>query len=64
MNKAELVLALNEWMRKFTETPQTFDEQMHQVTESLKEQGAEPSYGLAGAAFLERCLHDARRRLI
>lgn len=63
MNQAELVLALNEWMRKFTETPQDFDEQMHQITQSLKEQGADPSYGLAGAAFLQRCLHDARQRM-
>lgn len=63
MNRQELVLALNEWMRKFTETPQEFDEQMHRVTQSLKDGGEIPSYGLAGAAFLEMCLHDAKQRM-
>jgi hypothetical protein len=64
MNRAELVLALDEWMRKFIERPQEFDEQMHRVTQALKDEGKEPSYGLAGVTFLEICLHDAKRRMI
>jgi hypothetical protein len=63
MNRAELELALDEWMRKFIETPQAFDEQLHRVTQALKDQGEEPSYGLAGVAFLEMCLQDAKRRM-
>ena len=64
MNKAELVLALDEWMRKLIEAPGEFDEQLHRVTQRLKEEGKKPSYGLAGVAILEMCLHEARQRLI
>jgi hypothetical protein len=63
MNRAELILALDEWMRKFIETPQEFDEQLHRVTQTLKNEGKNPSYGLAGVALLEMCLHDARQRM-
>lgn len=63
MNRAELVLALDEWMRKLIETPHEFDEKLHQVTQTLKNQGEEPSYGLAGVAILEMCLHDAKQRM-
>ncbi|MEX2124206.1 MAG: hypothetical protein WD795_09960 [Woeseia sp.] len=63
MNRAELVLALDEWMRKFIETPQEFDEQLHRVTQTLKAEGKDPSYGLAGVALLEMCLHDAKQRM-
>jgi hypothetical protein len=63
MNRAELVLALDEWMRKFIETPQEFDEQLHRVTQTLKDEGKAPSYGLAGVALLELCLHDAKQRM-
>ncbi len=63
MNRAELVLALDEWMRKFMETPQEFHEQLHRVTQTLKDEGKDPSYGLAGVAFLEMCLHDAKQRM-
>lgn len=64
MNRAELVLALDEWMRKLIESPEEFDEQLHRVTQSLKREGKQPSYGLAGVEILERCLHDARQRMI
>jgi hypothetical protein len=63
MNRDELVLALNEWMRKLIEAPDEFDETLHQATQTLKDEGQTPSYGLAGVAILEMCLHDARRRL-
>ena len=63
MNRAELVLALDEWMRKFIETPKEFDEQLHRVTQALKDEGKDPSYGLAGVALLEMCLHDAKQRM-
>jgi hypothetical protein len=63
MNNAELVLAMDEWMRKLIEAPQEFDEQLHDVTQTLKDQGEEPSYGVAGVAILKRCLHDARQRM-
>ena len=63
MNRAELVLALDEWMRKFIETPQEFEEQLHQVTQILKKEGKAPSYGLAGVALLEMCLNDAKQRM-
>ena len=63
MNSAELVLALDEWMRKLIEAPEEFDEQLHAVTQSLKDQGEEPSYGRAGVAILKRCLRDARQRM-
>lgn len=64
MNREELVLALDEWMRKLIETPDEFDEQLHRVTRSLKRQGKQPSYGLAGVEILEMCLRDARQRMI
>jgi hypothetical protein len=64
MKREELVLALDEWMRKLIETPDEFDEQLQCVTRNLKRQGKQPSYGLAGVEILERCLHDARRRMI
>ena len=63
MNRAELTLALDEWMRKFIETPQEFDEQLHRVIQTLKNEGQDPSYGLAGVALLEICLHDAKQRM-
>lgn len=63
MNRAELVLALDEWMRKLIETPDEFDEQLHRVTQTLKGEGKMPSYGLAGVAILEMCLDDARQRM-
>jgi hypothetical protein len=63
MNRAELVLALDEWMRKFIETPQEFDEELHRVTQTLRNEGKDPSYGLAAAALLETCLHDAKQRM-
>jgi hypothetical protein len=63
MNKAELVLALDEWMRKLIETPDEFDEKLHQATQTLKGEGKAPSYGLAGVAILEMCLHDAKQRM-
>jgi hypothetical protein len=50
-------------MRKFIETPQEFDEQLHRVTQTLKNEGKNPSYGLAGVALLEMCLHDAKQRM-
>ena len=58
-----VISAADEWMRKLIEAPQEFDEQLHDVTQSLKDQGEEPSYGRAGVAILTRCLHDARRRM-
>lgn len=64
MNREELVLALDEWMRKLIESPEEFDEQLHRITQSLKRAGKPPSYGLAGIEILERCLHDARQRMI
>jgi hypothetical protein len=63
MNRAELVLALDEWMRKFIERPKEFDEKMQRITQTLREEGQDPSYGLAGVAFLEMCLHDAKQRM-
>lgn len=63
MNRAELVLALNEWMRKFIEAPREFDEQMHRVAQALKDNGEAPSYGLAAVGFLEMCLDDAKKRM-
>lgn len=64
MNRAELVLALDEWMRKFIESPQEFGEQLHRVIQTLKGEGKAPSYGLAGVALLELCLHDAKQRMM
>ncbi len=63
MNRAELVLALDEWMRKFIEAPEEFDEQLQRATRSLEDEGQDPSYGLAAVTLLEMCLHDAKRRM-
>ncbi len=64
MSKAEMAIALNEWMRRFTEAPEQFEREFQTVQAFLAEQanGVEPTYGEAGASYMERCLADVQAR--
>ena len=46
--------AFNEWMRRYTDEPDTFSQQWQHVVEYLKEveSGTEPTYGQTCAAYL------------
>lgn len=60
MDKAKLAKAFNEWMRRYTDTPEQFDREWQTVAEFLKDkaEGREPSYGETCAAYLERLLTE------
>ncbi len=54
MDNLQLASALNEWMRRFIDEPNRFEQEFVSVNRFLKEiaDGAEPSYGEVGAKYL------------
>lgn len=54
LTRAQIVISLNEWMRRYTENPSEFSHEWEVVAKFLEEdsQGVEPSYGKIGAEFL------------
>jgi len=60
MEKPEQVWALNEWMRRYIETPEAFGREFREVQEFLADQaaGREPSYGEACVAYMEKLIGE------
>lgn len=58
--QAEMAAAFNEWMRRYTEEPETFAHEWETVGEFLGDQaaGREPSYGAWCAAFLTKLMAE------
>ena len=56
MNDATMAKAFNEWMREYTEDPDSFQSEWASVREFLAEtaDGREPSYGEQCVALLKR----------
>ena len=54
MTNAQMVKALNEWMRRFIEEPGRFEHEFETVNQFLKDEaeGREPTYGETGAAYM------------
>lgn len=54
LTQEQIVAALNEWMRRYTDEPERFANDMTTVKAFLVEEaaGETPSYGLDGAAYL------------
>lgn len=52
--------AFNEWMNRFIQNPEQFQREFQTVTEYLNEQnnGIEPTYGEAAAAYLDKLLDE------
>jgi hypothetical protein len=52
--------AFNEWMRRYTDTPETFEREWQTVTRFLTEkaEGKEPSYGESVAAYFMQLLDE------
>ncbi|WP_374833927.1 hypothetical protein [Paenochrobactrum pullorum] len=53
--------AFNEWMRRYTESPEQFEREWETVGEYLKQQddGVEPDYGKSCAAYLLKLIDVA-----
>jgi hypothetical protein len=60
MSNDDIKRAMNEWMRRYTEEPETFEAEFKTVGKFLAEQaeGKEPSYGEWSAAFMFKILDD------
>jgi hypothetical protein len=60
MTPEQIAQALNEWMRRYIEDPKAFDAEFETVGQFLKEEneGEEPSYGVQGAAYMQKLLDD------
>ena len=58
MEKDKMVLAFNEWMRRYTESPEEFEREWKTVSQFLQESGdgKEPSYGQECVAYLEELI--------
>lgn len=56
MDNLVLAAAFNEWMRRYTETPESFQREWQSVHEFLAENaaGKSPSYGVVCAAYINR----------
>lgn len=56
MTNAQMVKAFNEWMRRFIEEPDRFEEEFETVNSFQRDlaEGREPTYGEASAAYLEK----------
>lgn len=61
--RAERVAATNEWMRRFIEEPEAFEQQWRTINDFLEEEGRgqEPSYGERCEAYLEFLVAELRR---
>lgn len=57
---AELVPAMNEWMRRFVQEPERFAAEIRTVNLFVAEEaaGREPSYGQGCAEYLDRIRRD------
>lgn len=52
--------AFNEWMRRFTETPEQYEHQFQNVVKFLSDtnQGVTPSYGTSCEAYLTELINE------
>lgn len=57
----EVAAAFNEWMRRYTETPEAFEREWQMVGEFLQQKaaGQEPDYGVCSTAYLLSLIADA-----
>lgn len=55
MTKEQMIAAFNEWMRRYTEDPESFDREFQTVGAFLTamNEGREPDYGQRCAALME-----------
>lgn len=60
MDKELVAAAFNEWMRRFTETPERFSREFQDVQKFLEEsaEGRAPTYGEECAAYLESIMSE------
>lgn len=60
MDEKKLEAAFNEWMRRFTETPEAYEREFQQVDRFLREQGHGeiPSYGATSVAYLKELMNE------
>lgn len=59
LSKLDIALAMNEWMRRYIEEPESFSREFEAVNKFLEEEteGIEPSYGEVCSAYMMK-LHD------
>lgn len=60
MDKAKVAAAFNEWMRRYTETPDEYEREFQTVGSFLAEQadGKQPTYGESCAKYLEALIGE------
>lgn len=60
MDEVTMAAVLNEWMRRYTETPEVFEAEFRTVEKFLREMAAgdEPSYGATSVAYMQRVAAD------
>lgn len=60
MDKEKAAKAFNEWMRRFEQEPERFENEYESVKRFLREKaaGREPSYGERCAAYLEKLMAE------
>lgn len=60
MDRQKIVNALNEWMRRYTEDPASFEAEFQTVARFLSELdgGLPPSYGETSMAYLEQIMAE------
>ncbi len=60
MTQDQMAAAFNEWMRRFTEEPEAYEQLTATVKRFLAEQsaGEEPSYGAWCAAYLKQIAEE------
>lgn len=60
MSADDITMAMNEWMRRYIESPDEFQRDFRTVTEFLADNtlGREPSYGESCAAYLFKLLDE------
>lgn len=56
----KIAAAFNEWMRRYTENPESFEREFQSVGDFLREraQGKAPSYGQLCAAYLAKLIAE------
>ena len=56
-----MATAFNEWMRRYTEEPERFEQEWTTIRRFLKdaEAGEEPAYGVNCAAYLRSIMEEA-----
>jgi hypothetical protein len=62
MSNDDIKRAMNEWMRRYTEEPESFEAEFKTVGKFLAEQadGQEPSYGEWCAAYMLKIIDDPK----